>query len=57
MFQDYKVAYSEKGSQDEAEEQSTVTVGRLLRHIIFLLPCDSSEFSAAFHEPISIGIL
>ncbi|HJU33639.1 MAG TPA: hypothetical protein VJ695_00810 [Nitrososphaera sp.] len=27
MFRDYKVAYSEKGSQHEAEEQSTVTVG------------------------------
>jgi hypothetical protein len=27
MFQDYKVAYSEKGSEHKEEAQSTVTVG------------------------------
>jgi hypothetical protein len=27
MFQDYKIAYSEKGSEHKEEAQSTVTVG------------------------------
>jgi hypothetical protein len=36
MFQDYKVAYSEKGDTHKEEAESTITVGWLLRKCNFL---------------------
>jgi hypothetical protein len=50
MFQDYKLAYSDKGDAHKEEAESTVTVGWLLKGIALLLPSsDSSQFSAASH--------
>jgi hypothetical protein len=51
MFQDYKLAYSEKGDAHTEEAESTITVGLLLKGIALLLPSsDSSQFSAASHR-------
>jgi hypothetical protein len=48
MFQDYKIAYSEKGDMHKEEAQATLAVGWLLKRISLLLPSwDLSEFSAA----------
>ena len=37
MFQDYKVAYSEKGDAHKEEAQSTITVGWLLENYCIFL--------------------
>lgn len=50
MFQDYKVAYSEKGDVHIEEVKCTVTVGELLKAPFFLPSSDSSQFSAASHR-------
>jgi hypothetical protein len=45
MFQDYKVAYSEKGDQHKEEAQSTVKLDDPIKKPIFFLPSsDSSNF-------------